>query len=67
MGPTLEVVTDYAPTAPDVALLFEGGGMRAVHTAGVVETLIEAGIHTGPTTHIGLASQSDEPYAQRCG
>ena len=46
MGPTLEVVTDYAPTAPDVALLFEGGGMRAVHTAGVVETLIEAVSYT---------------------
>ena len=34
-------MTEFAPTAPDVALLFEGGGMRAVHTAGVVETLIE--------------------------
>ena len=35
------------PTAPDVALLFEGGGMRAVHTAGVVETLIEAQVIAG--------------------
>lgn len=65
MGPTLEVVTDYAPTAPDVALLFEGGGMRAVHTAGVVETLIEAGIHTGLVAGISAGASHLANYVSR--
>lgn len=30
--------------APDVALVFEGGGMRAAHTSAVVVKLLEAGI-----------------------
>ena len=29
---------------PDVALIFEGGGMRAAHTSAVVVQLLEAGI-----------------------
>ena len=29
---------------PDTALVFEGGGMRGVYTAGLVATLIEAGL-----------------------
>lgn len=54
-----------APTAPDVALLFEGGGMRAVHTAGVVETLIEAGIHTGLVAGISAGSTHLANYLSR--
>ena len=53
------------PTAPDVALLFEGGGMRAVHTAGVVETLIEAGIHTGLVAGISAGSTHLANYMSR--
>ncbi|MBB1019113.1 patatin family protein [Dietzia sp. DQ11-71] len=65
MRPTLGVVTDFAPTAPDVALLFEGGGMRAVHTAGVVETLIEAGIHTGLVAGISAGASHLANYVSR--
>ncbi len=65
MRPTLVTVTDFAPTAPDVALLFEGGGMRAVHTAGVVETLIEAGIHTGLVAGISAGASHLANYVSR--
>lgn len=58
-------MTDLAPTAPDVALLFEGGGMRAVHTAGVVETLIEAGIHTGFAAGISAGASHLANYVSR--
>ena len=54
-----------APTAPDVALLFEGGGMRAVHTAGVVETLIESNIHAGLVAGISAGSSHLANYLSR--
>ena len=53
------------PTAPDVALLFEGGGMRAVHTAGVVETLIEAEVHTGFAAGISAGASHLANYVSR--
>ena len=65
MRPTLVTVIELAPTAPDVALLFEGGGMRAVHTAGVVETLIEAGIHTGLVAGISAGASHLANYVSR--
>ncbi|MVZ91744.1 patatin family protein [Microbacter sp. ANSKLAB05] len=65
MRPTLVTVTELAPTAPDVALIFEGGGMRAVHTAGVVETLIEAGIHTGLVAGISAGASHLANYVSR--
>lgn len=43
-------------TAPDLAILFEGGGMRAVHTAPVVTTLLELGIHPGFAAGISAGS-----------
>ena len=58
-------MNDFAPTAPDVALLFEGGGMRAVHTAGVVETLIDAGIHTGLAAGISAGASHLANYVSR--
>lgn len=60
-------MTDLAPTAPDVALLFEGGGMRAVHTAGVVETLIDADIHTGLAAGISAGATHVANYLSRDG
>ena len=57
--------SDLAPTAPEVALLFEGGGMRAVHTAGVVETLIEAEIHAGLVAGISAGSTHLANYLSR--
>ena len=32
---------------PDVALVIEGGGMRASYTAGVIVTLLERGLRFG--------------------
>lgn len=40
----MEQCTDMTITHPDVALIFEGGAMRAAYTAAVVEALIRAGI-----------------------
>ena len=34
-------MSQYEPNIDDVALVFEGGGMRASYTAGVVTTLLE--------------------------
>lgn len=34
-----------APTVTDTALIFEGGGMRASYTSGMVVALLEAGLH----------------------
>lgn len=34
-----------SPTVNDTALVFEGGGMRASYTSGVVVALLEAGLH----------------------
>jgi predicted patatin/cPLA2 family phospholipase len=65
--PTVGGVTEFAPTAPDVAVLFEGGGMRAVHTAGVVETLIEAGIHAGLAAGISAGASHVANYLSRDG
>ncbi|WP_010539797.1 patatin-like phospholipase family protein [Dietzia alimentaria] len=57
--------TGLEPTAPDVALLFEGGGMRAVHTAGVVETLIEADIYAGLVGGISAGASHLANYVSR--
>lgn len=54
-----------AATAPDVAVLFEGGGMRAVHTAGVVETLIEHEIYPGLAAGISAGSSHVANYLSR--
>jgi predicted patatin/cPLA2 family phospholipase len=37
--------TPFTVNVKDVALIFEGGGMRAAHTAGVVNTLLEQGLY----------------------
>ena len=36
-----------APTAPDTALIFEGGGMRGSFTSGVINALLEAEVFCG--------------------
>lgn len=33
------------PTVTGTALIFEGGGMRASYTSGMVVALLEAGLH----------------------
>lgn len=38
-------MTNLEPTVSGTALLFEGGGMRASYTSGMVVALLEAGLH----------------------
>jgi len=59
------VSTLLEPTAPDVAVLFEGGGMRAVHSAGVVEVLLGAGIHPGLAAGISAGASHVANYLSR--
>ncbi|AQX15079.1 MULTISPECIES: patatin-like phospholipase family protein [Tessaracoccus] len=38
-------MTEITSTVTDTALIFEGGGMRAAYSSGVLAVLLEAGIH----------------------
>lgn len=49
----------------DVALIFEGGGMRASHTAAVVGTLLEEGIHIDWVAGISAGSSHLVNYLSR--
>lgn len=49
----------------DVALIFEGGGMRASYTAGVVNTLIEQGIHFDNVYGVSAGSSNSVNYLSR--
>ncbi len=42
------MTTSFDPNITDVALIFEGGGMRAAYTAAVVTRLLEEGINLVP-------------------
>ena len=59
------MTTLLEPTAPDVAVLFEGGGMRAVHTAGVVEVLLANDIHPGLAAGISAGASHVANYLSR--
>ncbi len=50
---------------PDVALIFEGGGMRASHSAGAVVTLLERGINFGHVYGISAGSSHTVNYVSR--
>ena len=50
---------------PDVALVFEGGGMRASYTAGVVVTLLERGLNFGAVYGISAGSSHTCNYLSR--
>ena len=50
---------------PDVALIFEGGGMRASYTAGAVVTLLERGINFGRVYGISAGSSHTVNYLSR--
>ena len=64
-------MSQYEPNIDDVALIFEGGGMRASYTAGVVTTLLERklsfpkvyGISAG--SEVSVASYLVEGFSTR--
>lgn len=49
----------------DTALIFEGGGMRASHSSGVVATLLEAGIHADWVGGISAGASCTANYVSR--
>jgi len=52
-------------TAPDVALVFEGGGMRASYSSGVLNALLEAEVFTGWVGGISAGSSCTANYLIR--
>lgn len=50
---------------PDVALIIEGGGMRASYTAGAIVTLLERGLHFGSVYGISAGSSHAVNYVSR--
>ena len=49
----------------DTALVFEGGGMRASYSSGLVQTLLEAGIHADWVGGISAGSSCTANYVSR--
>ena len=56
---------DLAINQPDVALIFEGGGMRASYTAGAVVTLLENNLNFGDVYGISAGSSHTVNYVSR--
>ncbi len=54
--------TTFDINVPDVALVIEGGGMRASYTAGVIVTLLERGINFGHVYGISAGSSHAVNY-----
>lgn len=52
-------------TVPDVALVIEGGGMRASYTAGVIVTLLERGLNFPKAYGISAGSSHAVNYVSR--
>lgn len=50
---------------PDIALIIEGGGMRASYTAGAMVTLLERGLHFGKAYGISAGSSHAVNYVSR--
>ena len=59
------VTGDLSLNAPGVALIFEGGGMRASYTAAVVTTLLHAGINLGWVGGISAGASNTVNYVSR--
>ena len=49
----------------DTAVIFEGGGMRGSYTAGIVTSLLEAGIHADYVAGISAGSSNTVNYLSR--
>lgn len=63
--PTPAPTRRLIPTVPDVAVVFEGGGMRASYTAGMVTTLLDADLHLGWAGGISAGSSLLSNYLSR--
>ena len=59
------MTTSFDPNITDVALIFEGGGMRAAYTAAVVTRLLEEGINFGAVYGISAGSSHTVNYVSR--
>lgn len=59
------VANDLDINIDDVALIFEGGGMRASYTAGAVVTLLENGLNFGKVYGISAGSSHTVNYVSR--
>ncbi len=59
------VKDELASNVTDVALVFEGGGMRASYTSAVVATLLEAGIYLDWVGGISAGSSNTANYVAR--
>lgn len=55
-------MVDTPKVIDDVALIFEGGGMRASYTAAVVNTLLEQGIHFNNVYGVSAGSSNSVNY-----
>lgn len=58
---------NLASNVTDVALIFEGGGMRASYTSAVVATLLDAGIHVDWVAGISAGASNTANYLARDG
>lgn len=61
----LEHPEDLEPTVTGTALIFEGGGMRASYTSGLVVALLEAGLHLDWVGGISAGSSNAVNYLSR--
>lgn len=55
----------FASNVEDVALVFEGGGMRASHSAGVLTAILDAGVHCNWVGGISAGSSCTVNYLVR--
>lgn len=63
--PNYDDLVTSPPAAPRTALVFEGGGMRAAYTSGVVVALLEAGIEFGWVGGISAGASNACNYVSR--
>ena len=62
---TSELAADLSINQPDVALIFEGGGMRNSYTAGFVQMLLERNLNFGRVYGISAGSSHTVNYLVR--
>ncbi len=60
-----DVKQNLAPNTGDVALIFEGGGMRNAYTAGVLEVLLEEGLNFPKAYGVSAGAELAADYVSR--
>jgi predicted patatin/cPLA2 family phospholipase len=63
--PVTHRAAPYEPTVTGTALVFEGGGMRASYTSGLLVALLEAGLHLDWVGGISAGSSNTVNYLSR--